>query len=424
MTAALGLDIGLSGVRATVVDHQGRLFASASVADPVVVEDGRAEHDPERWWAGVEQAVRQVAEAGPVDVIAIGALGPAPFLVDSAGTPLTPALCFALDTRAEAEQARLGVGPDHALPKVEWLATWTPEAAFAVDVAGWIAWRLTGRPVMDGITRLQYVHERAASPVALPEGLGPREVVGSLTADVGLPLGTPVVAGTLDSYVDVVAAGCDRIGAGCVLLGSTLIVYGVVADEADVDGLELQPYPGPGFLLGGSTSSGGNVLDWARRIFGDAVADQTHVRVVPYLAGERTPVRDPEARGALVGVSLTTSPAEIHRAFVDALALAVLDHTERIARVAGVGGWRASGGGVHNRAWLQATADAIGAPLEPAPLAGEGAGPALFGLAALGVDITALPAGDPVRPDPERAAWFAEELPRYRARYDALKGVR
>jgi xylulokinase len=422
MTAALGLDIGLSGVRVTAVDDRGRLLASSSVSDPVEVGAGRAGHDPERWWAAVVRTVREVAQ--PVDVIAIGALGPAPFLVDAAGTPLTPALCFALDTRAEAEQAVLGVGPDHALPKVQWLATWTPEAAYAVDVAGWIAWRLTGGPVMDEITRLQYVHDRAASPVPLPDPVDPRDVVGGLVADIGLPRGTPVVAGTLDSYVDVVAAGCDRVGAGCVLLGSTLVVYGVVADEVEVEGLELQPYPGPGFLLGGSTSSGGNVLDWAQRLYGEAVADDASgVRALPYLAGERTPVRDSEARGALLGLSLATSPAEIHRAFVDALALAALDHSERIATVAEVESWRVSGGGVRHRQWLQATADAIGAPLQLAPLAGEGAGPALFGLAALGVDIAALPAGDPVLPDAERTAWFAAELPRYRARYAAVRGA-
>ena len=342
------------------------------------------------------------------------------------GAPLTPALCFSLDVRAEAERAALGAGVthDHALAKVQWLAARTPGAALAVDVAGWIAWRLTGRPVMDTITRLQFVHDAASSPVPLPDAVDPRDVVGGLTASIGLPLGTPVVAGTLDSYVDVIAAGCDEIGSGCVLLGSTLVVYGVVAREVVVPGLELQRYPGPGFLLGGSTSSGGNVLDWARRIYGEEVADDGGgVRALPYLAGERTPVRDPHARGAILGLTLGTSAGQVNRALVDALALAALDHAERIATVVDVRRWRVSGGGVRNARWLQATADAIGAPLERAPLAGEGAGPALFGLATLGVDVAGLVAGEPALPDPARAGRFAAELVAYRARYAALRGV-
>ena len=301
MTRALGLDIGLSGVRATVVDATGALIASAVVRDPVRAADGRAEHDPARWWAAVQRTARDaVAASGPVDAIAIGALGPAPFLVDTAGTPLTTALCFSLDVRAEAERAALGadVTHDHALAKVQWLAARTPGAAMAIDVAGWIAWRLTGRPVMDAISRLQFVHELASSPVPLPDEVDPRGVVGGLVADIGLPRGTPVFAGTLDSYVDVVAAGCTGSGDGCVLLGSTLIVYGIVPAPVAVAGLELQRYPGDGYLLGGSTSSGGNVLEWAREVYGEAIEPSSGgVRALPYLAGERTPVRDPDARG-------------------------------------------------------------------------------------------------------------------------------
>jgi xylulokinase len=412
-------------VRATVVDDTGRLLASAAEPDQVAVRNGRAEHDPDRWWAAVEKAARAAAaEAPAVDVIAIGALGPAPFLVDAAGQPLTPALCFSLDVRAEAERRALGddVTHDHALAKVQWLAARTPGAALATDVAGWIAWRLTGRPVMDATTRLQYVHDGAGSPVPLPEAVDPRAVVGGLTARIGLPAGTPVVAGTLDSYVDVVAAGCGAAGDGCVLLGSTLVVYAVVTDAVAVDGLELQPYPGPGLLLGGSTSSGGNVAEWARRVFGDEVADAADgIRVQPYLAGERTPVRDPDARGAILGLTLNATAAQVHRAVIDALALAALDHAERIATVTPVRRWRVSGGGVRNPDWLQATADALAAALERAPLAGEGAGPALFGLSAVGVDVAALAGGDPVRPDRAASSWYAAELPSYRRRYAVLQ---
>ncbi len=380
----------------------GGLLATATESDAAVVSHGRASHDPRRWrTAAFAAARRALADSGPVDVIGIGALGAAPFLLDLKGEPVSDALLFSLDTRADAERDELGLTGDHALPKVRWLAARHSGAVRATDAGGWIAEQLTGRPTMDRVTRLAWTPELGL-PLPIPDPVEPLSHAPLATDALGLPRGTPVVAGTLDSYVDVFAAGCTRPGDGCVLLGTTLVVYGVSRDPVAVDGLELQDYPGEGFLLGGSTSSGGNVLQWAGRTFGDAVDPRSctgTLRVLPYLAGERTPVRDAGATGAILGITLTTTRAELHRAFVDAIALAALDHAERIARVVTVRRWRVTGGGVRNHAWLQATADALGVPLELAPLAGEGAGPAVFALAAMGAAPPADPSGsDRTRP--------------------------
>jgi sugar (pentulose or hexulose) kinase len=124
----------------------------------------------------------------------------------------------------------------------------------------------------------------------------------------------------------------------------------------------------------------------------------------------------------VLGITLTTTPAELHRAFVDGIALAALDHAERIATAVTVGRWRVSGGGVRNASWLAATADALGVPLEVAPLAGEGAGPALFALAAMGVDP---PPGRAslIEPDAAATSWYRDALAPYRARHPHLRGA-
>jgi sugar (pentulose or hexulose) kinase len=107
---------------------------------------------------------------------------------------------------------------------------------------------------------------------------------------------------------------------------------------------------------------------------------------------------DPTARAALVGLSLWTRPAEIYRALIDALAVAALAIAERLPppKV-----WRVSGGGCHNAAWLQATCDAIGEPLEVVADAGEAVGPAVLALRALGLGPPARP-GKWIDPDAER----------------------
>jgi xylulokinase len=365
---------------------------------------GRAEQDPRAWLDGALAAGAEAARdaAVPIDVVGVGALGPAPLLVDAALEPLTPALLFALDTRADAERIALGIASDdHALPKLHWWAANEPalvqRAAHALDAAGYLVAALTGVPVMDAVTAQSYGD---GSPVPLPAPIDPLAIAGALRSGpaslLGLPAGTPVIAGTLDTYVDVAGAGVRRPGDACVLLGSTLVLCRCVEGPVAADGLELSPYPGEGLLLGGWTAAGGSVLDWFRReLGGDGTAERAAALepgagglvALPYLAGERTPLRDPLARGLVLGLTLRTRREELHRAFVDALALSARDHVVRFES-AGLAprAWRVAGGGTRDPAWLQATADALGAPLEVCAWAGEAVGPALLALRALGVD--------------------------------------
>ena len=108
---ALGFDVGLSGVRATVVRDDGLLVASARRAhERARLGDGIAEHDPADWLEGVERAGREAVKgAGGVPIAGIGvaALGPAPVLVDDDLRPLTTAPLFALDRRAEPQRRRM-----------------------------------------------------------------------------------------------------------------------------------------------------------------------------------------------------------------------------------------------------------------------------------------------------------------------------
>jgi sugar (pentulose or hexulose) kinase len=92
----------------------------------------------------------------------------------------------------------------------------------------------------------------------------------------------------------------------------------------------------------------------------------------------------------------------------------VLDHAERLEPQLGpCRAWRATGGGARHRLWPQATADALGAPLEIAPDAGEAVGPALLALRASGVDPARRPAAV-IEPDPSRTERYRELLAGFR----------
>jgi xylulokinase len=188
------------------------------------------------------------------------------------------------------------------------------------------------------------------------------------------------------------------------------------------EGLEASAYPGEGQLMGGWTLSGGQVLDWFRSRFGagaevEAAAAEVNpgqLLALPYIHGERTPLWDPFARGALIGLSPQTGPADIYRALVDSLALAILDHAERLELALGPSPvWRATGGGTLDPLWSQATADALGAPLEIVADAAEAVGPALLALRALGADPERPPV-KVVEPDRRASERLQSVLPSFR----------
>jgi xylulokinase len=349
-------------------------------------------------------------------------------------------LLFALDRRAEAERSRLGASQDHALPKLLWWADHEPEivqrAAWALDATGYVVAALTGRPTMDAITALDYGLDGLTAPVPIPKPVDPLAVAGELAGEqahaLGLPAGLPVAAGTYDTYVDVAGVGVRRPGDACLLLGSTLAVCRAVAEPVDYPDLDLAPYPGEGLLLGGYTASAGSALHWFERELGGEQPEELRLRAaelepgaggllgLPYLAGERTPVRDPHARGALLGLTLETSREQVYRALVDAVALSARDHAERLA-AAGLAPerWLTGGGGTQHAAWLQATADAVGAPLAVVAFAGEAVGPADLALRAIGVDTEPRVAFE-VEPDARRHERFDALYDLYRSLHAKL----
>ena len=436
MTAGLGIDVGLSGVRAAVVDEHGALVGTGGAASRARLTADRAEADPREWLLGaLEAGAAAVADAGvDVDAIGVSALGPAPVLVTREGEAVSPSLLFGLDRRAEELRARLGVTHDHALPKLLWWAEHEPErvarAAAAVDAAGFVVAGLCGELVMDSITAEAYVVAGVDPPVPLPPPCDPLARAGGLlpgpAAVLGAAPGTPVIAGTLDSYADVAGTGAAP-GTGCLLLGSTLIAYAVWPEPVAVPGLEVQRQPAPGVLVGGSSVCGGATLDWLGELLGQAAGDLRALEpgaggllVLPYLAGERTPVHDPFASGAVLGLTHSTTRDELCRAFVDAVALSALDHADRL-RAHGVdpARWRVAGGAARNVALLHACCDALGRPLDLMPHAGAAIGPAALALRAAGAPWRPSPERT-IEPDAGRTARFAVLLEAYRGAYAEL----
>jgi len=412
---ALGIDIGLSGTRAAVVSASGELLGRGRIPSRLWRNPACAEYRPQDWLEetiGAARIALGAAGCGAVEAIGVGALGPCPVLLDDDGEALGPAPLFSLDSRAEGHRQRLArergldqatMGPDHALPKLLWWQDNHPDLAakarVVVDATGYIVARLAGRPVMDPITVGDYRVAGVELPVPTPEPLPADSIAGGLLPGpakaLGLPAGIPVAVGSYDSFVDVAGTGATSPGSACVILGSTMILGSIVAHSVASPELRCSLHIGPGFFLGGWTSSAGSLLDWSRDLLG-AVGTETlddlapgagGLLMLPYLAGERTPVWDPAARGLLLGLTLSTTRSEIHRAALDGVALSALDLGRRVKTAAGpIERWRLGGGGARSGPWAQAIADALDETLEIVAHAGEAVPPALLALRAAGHD--------------------------------------
>src|SRR5918995_1205892 len=192
----LGFDVGLSGVRSAVVRDDGTLVAHARRPhERARISDGIAEHDPSDWLEGVLATGREAlaaADVAGIDAIGVAALGPAPLLVDDTLRPLTNALLFSLDRRAEPQRQRMleeapvtwsrvpsNLAPaaeasagtlDNALPKLAWGAEHEPaitgRAAWALDATGFVVSTLTGVAVMDSIPACAVPATAASSSAA------------------------------------------------------------------------------------------------------------------------------------------------------------------------------------------------------------------------------------------------------------------
>ncbi|MEA5358066.1 FGGY-family carbohydrate kinase [Amycolatopsis sp., V23-08] len=474
----LGVDIGTAGSKGVLVDADGAVIARSvrehGVSTP---RPGWVEHDAETvWWADFTAIVADLLRAASGQALAglgVSGIGPCLLPADEHGDPLRPAILYGVDTRASAEIASLNeeFGADAILarggspltsqavgPKVRWLARHEPDVYARTRkllmASSFLVHRLTGRYVLDHHSASQCTPlydlvagewardwaERVAPGLALPDLLWPNEIAGEVTEAAasltGLPRGLPVTAGTVDAWAEATSVGVREPGDVMVMYGSTMFLVQVLA--------EPRPHPGlwgtrgvvPGsFTLAAGMATSGAVTDWLRRLVGgdyaDLVAEAADVPagsrgllLLPYFAGERTPLFDPDARGVLAGLTTTHGRAEIYRAALEGIAYGVRHNLEAMAAAGGAAGRLvAVGGGTRGGLWTRIVSDVTGLPQQiPAETIGACLGDALLAAEATGAGIDparANPIATTVTPDPANVTRYEAFYGHYRSLYEA-----
>jgi xylulokinase len=260
------------------------------------------------------------------------------------------------------------------------------------------------------------------------------------------PAGIPVAAGAGDQAAGALGVGVDKPGPLSVVLGTSGVVFAALEHFAADAQARLHAFchavPEAWHAMGVMLSAAGS-LRWLRDTIAPGLSYDELVAgsaswpagtegliFLPYLAGERTPHADPDARGAFTGLSVRHDRGALVRAVLEGVAFGLRDSLDLISAM-GVRPelGRVSGGGARSEEWLRILASVLELPLERVAV-DEGAafGAAILGGVAAGTwpdvhaGVTAtVHARDRVEPVTEWVKVYSEERERYRALYPALR---
>ncbi len=420
MSYTLGVDVGTYETKGVLVDADGAVLATAHNPHKMLVpRPGWAEHRPEEdWWGDFVTVTKSlIAQSGispdQIRAVACSAIGPCMLPVDAEGAPLMNGVLYGVDTRAMTQVRTLTerIGADAILsrcgneltsqsvgPKILWLKENRPDlyarTAKVLTSTSFLVHRLTGEYVIDHYTaanfsplydvgKLDWCFDAApgiATPDMLPRLMWTAEIAGGVTAEAaattGLAEGTPVTVGTIDAAAEALSVGVTQTSDMMMMYGSTIFIIALTDNRVNDGRLWYAPwlFPGQHASMAGLATSG-TLTHWFRdhfardlpheAAFPSLVAEAEVIApgsegllFLPYFSGERTPIHDPLAKGALFGLNLTHTRAHVFRALIEGIAYGTA-HVIDTYREVGVEPMRilAVGGGTRNSLWLQATSD-------------------------------------------------------------------
>ncbi|MGW0503470.1 FGGY-family carbohydrate kinase [Micromonospora sp. NPDC003241] len=464
----IGIDLGTGSSKGVLTDAAGQVLATAVRPRPrsmSLPRPGWAEVDAEAvWWADVVSIAAELtaaAQGARIAAVCVSGVGPCLVLCDERDQPVRPAILYGIDMRATAEIAELTelFGAEEVLhrsatpittqavgPKALWVRRHEPQvwerATRWYNSSSYVVRKLTGEYVLDHHTASQSVplydiearqwhrpwYDEIMGDLPAPRLAWSAQIVGEVTPAAaeatGLPVGTPVCAGTVDAWAESVSVGVRSPGDLMLMYGSTMFfvqqLRGVARHPQLWNTVGVSP---DSYCLAAGMATSGSLTTWLRDLVGE-VPFETLVEeaaavppgadgllLLPYFAGERTPIFDPDARGVIAGLTLRHGRGHLFRAGYEGIAfgirqiLELLDTPENpVARLVAVGG------GTQGGLWTRIVSDVTGREQEvPEVTIGASYGDAL--LAAIGAGLAAPDTdwtrpGQIVRPDPSVSATY------------------
>ncbi|MDQ3654829.1 MAG: FGGY family carbohydrate kinase [Chloroflexota bacterium] len=443
--AMLAIDLGTSSVKTLILSRRGTILgrgqASYSTSHP---RPGFDEQHVDDWLQAIIAATasaRRFAALATIQAIAITGQMHGTVMLDRDGMPLHPAIIWS-DRRASdllpAIQTRQGpslpttiggpLGTGYLALSMAWIRKHRPhlwnEVAHAILPTDLVGFLLTGilatdpsNAVSTGLLNAgtgtwdESLLTAFAIPIEwLPQLVPSGSQVGPLAPEAAealdLPPGLPVIQAGGDAPVAAIGGGVFT-GADAMITMSTgaQVIRPTVRYSPEPEGrwhtwpAALPPdVTGDRWLSVGATLNAGRAIDWIHRTLapGTSLTDvlelaqsvpagAANLLFLPYLAGERSPLLDPDARGAFIGLSDSHGPEHMVRAVLEGIALSLADTLDRMTPNTDRPDQIVVGGGGASREMRQIVANVIGVPLAIPPTPESSAlGAARIGAHALG----------------------------------------
>lgn len=418
----LAYDFGTSGVKAALVDLQGTLIGYEEEGYPLFSDKiGWAEQDPNDFWVAVCKATKAViANTGtPQEDIAsmcFSTQGWCSLPVDEKGNPTYNCISW-VDSRARKQADKINeragahiIDASDVIPKMMWVKEERPDVyektRYFLDCNGYLSMRATGVACMDYTCGVCYAtHEEEQQHIYQMfewadldfEKTAPLykggDLVGPVTEqaaeELGVPVGTPVYMGVVDTTCACTGAGCCKEGDAHVYLGTSGWFTGLIGADYlpevvhgiyQIPSLDLTK-----LMYGGCIQSvclafnwtidqfygsekaelGGGIFDLIEKEVSDIPPGSNGIVASPWLMGERCPIMDEKAKGVFIGVSNLTKRADLVNAMQESICFSLRLQMEYYQH--DTGKWPeklgAIGGGALSDHWMQMLADVTNLPI-------------------------------------------------------------
>lgn len=432
--------------------------------------------------------------ADPVQSLCMSALGEVFTPVDAKGNFLYNSI-LSPDGRAQRQVADLGAAlgaerifqitgmplhPSFTLGKLIWMRQMCPEIhanthkyllwpdliLFKLGLPPRLDWTLAGRTMMFDVVNKQWSPEileaveldsaLLAQPIRPGEVV--REVPPSWTEELGLPRGCLIVAGGHDQPMNALGAGVIQEGLAVDGMGTVECITvafdePVLSERMQQSGYCCYPHVvGDMYISLAFNYSSGSILRWFRDNFAEADRQEaarqgrdvydiilselpngpTGLLLVPYFAGSGTPYMDAQARGALVGLTVSTNRKTFVKGLLEGICFDLRLNIDCLGK-AGVDiqRLRATGGGAKSPYWLQLKADITGKEVVTLNVTESGclAGAILGGVATGAYDSVPEAVGQLVQertiyqPDPEMHQRYEDYFRLYQQLWPKIRDI-
>jgi len=421
MPYSIGIDIGTTNVKC-VLFKEGCVVAAETSKEykTLLTQPLWVQQDPNDWWNGVVESIQVLLAKSWIDpedikVMAISCQAPTVLPVDKKGRPLHDALIW-MDRRSkeECELIKEKIGSKRVfeitgnrldtyfcLTELMWFIRNHPEIMEKcykiLQINGYVNYKLTGEFSIDeshvSITQMYDIHNKCWSEELLnaigadvsimPPVYACYDPIGTVSKKAaeatGLSKSTVVLAGTVDVAASALETGVFEGGKAAEMAGTSSVV--IIDYDKLIIGGDLSYLKGiceNSRLLFGPMNTAGGSLKWFRDALygGETEKKDAYIRMnkeiekkaknpsklifLPYMAGERAPIWDLDARGAFIGLNLNTNRAEMMRSIMEGTCFALRDNLEQAYKLGvSVHDLICCGGCTNSEIWLKIKASVI-----------------------------------------------------------------